>query len=71
MNAYPRPTAVPHPWHLHPDGADACLDVSLGEIAVAYKRLPTLTIAAVGIPCSKHRDFHLNRLGQKPLGTLA
>jgi hypothetical protein len=56
---------------MDPDGANACLDVPLGEVAVLYDGLPTLDIPAVGIPCQKHRDFHLNGLRQKPLGSLA
>jgi hypothetical protein len=71
MNAYPRTTAIPYPRHLAPDGTDAGWHLALGEKAVADDRWPTRTIAAGGIPCSKHRDFLGNRLGQKPLGTLA
>lgn len=70
MKAYPRTTAITHTRHLHTDGANTCLDFPLGEIPVPYDGLPPLGILAVGILGSQHGDFHLNRLGQEPLGSL-
>jgi hypothetical protein len=62
---------IPHPRHLPPDGADAGLDVALGERAVADQRVPPRTIPVVGIPCSQHRDFHLKGLRQEAVRSLA
>jgi hypothetical protein len=71
VQAYASPAASTSPRPLAPDSANARLALPLGELAVADKRLPPRASAAVGIPCYKHRDFHLNRLRQKPLGSLA
>jgi hypothetical protein len=49
MEAYPHPTAIPHPRHLHPDGANARLDVPFGEIPMPDDGLPSLAIASVSI----------------------
>ena len=49
MKAYTSSTAIPHPRHLDPDGANPRVDFALGEITIAYKRLPPLDIPAVGI----------------------
>jgi hypothetical protein len=51
MKAYPRPTAIPPPWHLHPDSANARLDVPFGEIPIPDDGLPSLAIASVSILC--------------------
>ena len=71
MKVYPRPTPIPHPWHLHPDGTNARLDVPLREIAVADDRLPTRAIPVVSILCEQQSDFHLNRLCQESVRSLA
>jgi hypothetical protein len=63
MKTAPRPTAVPHPRPLHLDGADARLDVPLGEIAVPDDGLPALAIASVGLGGSPHGNFHFDRWG--------
>lgn len=70
MQTYTSPTPIPHPRHFDPHGANARLDVPLGEIPVPYDSLPPLSILAVGILGSQHGDVHLNRLGQEPLGSL-
>jgi hypothetical protein len=63
MEAYPRPTAVPHSRHLHPDGADACLDVAFWQITVADDCLPSLGIMPLSLPCQQHGDFDLDCVG--------
>ena len=63
MKTDPRPTAIPHPRHLHCAGANARLDVPLGERAVPDDGLPVLAIASVGILGSQHGNFHCDRLG--------
>jgi len=52
------------------DGANACLDLTLWERAVAYDCLPSLGLMPLSIPCQQHGYFDLDCLGQKPLGTL-
>jgi hypothetical protein len=63
-------TAIPPPWHLYPDGADACWDCALWKIPVAYDRLPSRGRLPLSIPCQQHGDFALERLGSQPLGAL-
>ena len=71
MKAYPRPTPITHPRHLHPDGTNARLDVPLRERTVADERLLLRAIPVVRIWCEQYRDFHLNRLRQESLRSLA
>lgn len=71
MKTSPRPTAIPHPWHLHTDSAKARLDVPFGEIPMPDDGLPSLAIASVRILGSQYGDFHCNGLRQKPLSALA
>jgi hypothetical protein len=71
MKAYPRPTAIPHLRHLHPDGTNACVDLACGERPVPDDGLPSLAIVSVRIRGSQQRNFHCNGLRQEPLGTLA
>jgi hypothetical protein len=63
MKTAPHPPAIPHPRHLHFDGANARLDVPLGERAVPDDGLPALAIASVGILGSQHGHFHCDRWG--------
>jgi len=71
VKLYPRPTAVPHPWHRHPHSTNARLDVPLGEIAVPDDSLPPLGIASISVLGSQHGNFHLKRLRQEWPGALA
>jgi hypothetical protein len=59
----PHTAAIPHPWHLHTNGTNACLDIPLGKIAVADAGLPSLGIVTIGIPGQQYGNFHLDRLG--------
>lgn len=71
MKTYPRTTPITYPRHLDTDGANARLDVPLGERPVPDHGLAALGIVAVGILGSQHSNFCLNRLGQEALCSLA
>ena len=71
MKRYPRPTALPPPWHLHPHSTNARLDVPLGEISVPDAGLPPLGIASIRGLGSQQGNFHLKRLRQELPGALA
>ena len=71
MKPYPHPTAITHPWHLHPHSTNTRLDVPLREIPVPDAGLPPLGIASIRGLGSQQGNFHLKRLRQELPGALA
>jgi hypothetical protein len=71
MHASPRPTPSTHPWHLHPDGTKARLDVPRRERAVADDRLPPRAIPVGSIRGEQPRAVHLKCLRQESWRSLA
>lgn len=70
MQAKAGATAVPYPGHLDAHRTNAGVYLALRQGAMPDHRVAALGISSVSIPCSKHRDFCLNGLGQEPLGSL-
>jgi hypothetical protein len=69
MQASPHPTAIAPPRHLDADGPHACVDVARGALPVPDEGLPPWDIPALALWGSPHRNVHLKRLGQEPLGS--
>ena len=63
-------TAVPYPGHLDAHRTNAGVYLALRQGAIPDHRVAALGISSVRIPCEKHGDFYLNRLGQESLGAL-
>jgi hypothetical protein len=71
VKTHPEATAIPHPGHLDAHRTNPGLRLALWQVVIPDYSLAPLGIVAVGILCSKHRNFCLYRLRQEPLRSLA